>query len=150
MIVPLTYGGKQEGELSPGTENLPGICGFGLAADLALYRMREDLTYVQGLWDYCTALLQKRIPEVKINSPISGSPYILNISIPGKTSEQLVGKLSRKEIYVSAGSACSRGEPSHVLTAMGYSEERIKSALRISFSRDTKREDIEELIESLG
>lgn len=148
MVVPLVYGGKQESGISPGTENLPGACGFGLASDIALYKMRDHYRHVEEIRNYLAALLKKQFPQAVINSPQNSSPYILNFSIPGKNSDQLVRELSIKEIYVSAGSACSKGKPSHVLKAMGIGKKEIHSALRVGLSKFTTKEEIEELVKS--
>jgi len=146
MAVPLVYGGSQENGISPGTENIPGICGFGLASDMALYQMRKNYTHAEAMREYCTALLREYVPEAVINSPLHSSPYILNFSLPGRTSERLVRELSIRGIYVSAGSACSKGKPSHVLRAMGFPEERLYSALRLGFCKYTTRDELKALV----
>ena len=87
---------------------------------------------------------------VIINSPKNGTlPYILNISIPGYRSETLLHYLEEREIYVSSGSACSKGKGSHVLNEMGLSHSIIDSALRISFSRYNDNFEIDALCDAL-
>lgn len=73
--------------------------------------------------------------EAVLNSPSDGLPYILNFSLPGFESHKMVSGLSIKGVYVSAGSACSKGVPSHVLQAMGLEAILVKSALRVSLSK---------------
>ena len=78
-----------------------------------------------------------------INSPLDGAPYITNLSVPGVRSEVMIHYLEQLGIYVSSGSACSKGARSHVLTAMALPLERVDSAVRVSLCRDNTPEDIE-------
>ena len=84
--------------------------------------------------------------NVKINSPANALPYITNISVLGIPSEVMLNYLAEMGIYVSSGSACSKGHKSRVLTAMNLNDERINSALRISISRFTTKEEIDYLL----
>ena len=84
-----------------------------------------------------------------INSTENGCPHLLNISIPGIPSEILLHALEEQEIYVSSGSACAKGALSETLQAYGLPPERIRSALRISFSRETTAEEIERFADVL-
>lgn len=146
MVEPLEVGGSQEGRVNPGTESVPLACAFGLAADLELYGLQENAARVAGVRQYLVERLAAALPEAEINSPVDGSPYILNFSLPGVESGDLVSYLSLNGVYASAGSACSRGARSHVLEAMGFDEERIAGALRVSFSRHSTREEVDGLI----
>ena len=143
------WGGHQQNGLRPGTENLPLACGFGLAAQKAAAGMAENLRKMEELRAHllCRA---KEIDCIAVNSPEEGLPYIVNLSVQGFRSEILLHFLEEKGIYVSSGSACSRGEKSHVLGAMGLPQSRIDSALRISFGTDNTTEDIDSLIAALG
>ena len=85
----------------------------------------------------------------EINSPENSLPYILNVSIPGFRSETLLHFLDARGIYVSSGSACSKGKLSYTLSALGLDNKRIDSALRISFSRDNTSDDIDKLCDAL-
>ena len=140
-LLPVCYGGGQEKGLRPGTENVPSCCAMALAAQL-LWKDRD------GQWARWEALRElllgeiAKIPGACINSPLLGAPYIVNLSIPGLRSETMIHFLEDRGIYLSSGSACSRGAKSHVLTAMGLAEDRIDSALRISMGKYTTREDI--------
>lgn len=135
MVEPLMYGGSQEGRISPGTESVPLACAFGEAADKALYRMTERLEQVANVRRRLEDRLLEKIPGAAVNSPSDASPYILNVSLPGIPSYDIINWLSMRQIYVSAGSACSKGAKSHVLQAMGFDGERIDTALRISLSK---------------
>lgn len=147
-LLPPLYGSGQERGLRPGTENLPGICAMGLAAERMNARRAENAAHF-------TALRQKLItnlsqsPAVCINSPQAAAPYIINLSVEGIRSEIMIHYLEQFEIYVSSGSACAKGERSHVLTAMGLPEDRIDSAIRVSMTDTTAEEEIDEFCRRL-
>ena len=147
-LLPPLYGSWQERGLRPGTENLPGICAMGLAAERMNARRAENAAHF-------TALRQKLItnlsqsPAVCINSPQAAAPYIINLSVEGIRSEIMIHYLEQFEIYVSSGSACAKGERSHVLTAMGLPEDRIDSAIRVSMTDTTAEEEIDEFCRRL-
>lgn len=146
-IKPIIFGGGQEKELRSGTEAVPAILAFGAAVN-ELYTARS-LKAVGEIHEYAVRQLSK-IDGVVFNSPLSGSlPYILNISVLHYRSETLLHFLESRRIYVSSGSACSKGKGSHVLTEMGLSADRTDSALRLSFSRYTKTSDIDALCGAL-
>ena len=113
-----------------------------------LGNINESLKKTKELWDYAkNKLLSTNI--VTINSSDEALPYILNISVVGYRSETLLHFLEAKNIYVSSGSACAKGEGSYVLKEMGLKPERIDSALRISFSRFTEMQEIDALCQAL-
>ena len=147
-LLPPLYGSGQERGLRPGTENLPGICAMGLAAERMNARRVENAAHF-------TALRQKLItnlsqsPAVCINSPEAAAPYIINLSVEGIRSEIMIHYLEQFEIYVSSGSACAKGERSHVLTAMGLPEDRVDSAIRVSMTDTTAEEEIDEFCRRL-
>ena len=147
-LLPPLYGSGQERGLRPGTENLPGICAMGLAAERMNARRAENAAHF-------TALRQKLItnlsqsPAVCINSPEAAAPYIINLSVEGIRSEIMIHYLEQFEIYVSSGSACAKGERSHVLTAMGLPEDRIDSAIRVSMTDTTAEGEIDEFCRRL-
>ena len=147
-LLPPLYGSGQERGLRPGTENLPGICAMGLAAERMNARRAENAAHF-------TALRQKLItnlsqsPAVCINSPQAAAPYIINLSVEGIRSEIMIHYLEQFESYVSSGSACAKGERSHVLTAMGLPEDRIDSALRVSMTDTTAEGEIDEFCRRL-
>lgn len=146
-IKPIIYGGEQERKVRPGTEALPLICGFGAAAG-CINSMPSALKAVQRLRDYAVEKLTE-IDGVELNSSANALPYIINISILGIKSETMLHFLESKGIYVSSGSACAKGKKSHVLTSMNLPQNRIDSALRISFSKYSLKEDVDALIAAI-
>jgi len=148
-VTPLKYGGAQEGRINPGTENVPLACALGLACEKRLLHFRDNLNQVSLLKQYCLDSLYEAFPKLHLNSPADASPYVLNISFPGWNSSELVDLLSMRDIYVSAGSACSRGARSHVLLAAGFSDDIVNSALRISFSEENTTSEIDCLVNTL-
>lgn len=142
-IKPLVTGGGQERNMRSGTESVPLIYGLKGALD-SLGSINENLKKQKELWSYAKeTLLDTAL--VTINSSDDALPYILNISAEGYRSETLLHFLESRGVYVSSGSACAKGEGSYVLSEMGLSRKRVDSALRISFSRDNTKEDIDAL-----
>lgn len=137
---PVTVGGGQEKDLRPGTEPMPAIAGF-LGAVQSL-TVKESLSKVTDLRDSFVSKL-KSIKGVTVNSPRDALPYIINISLEKLNSETVLNFMSAMGIYVSSGSACSKGHKSPVLTAMGLSDEIINSSIRISLSRFTTKEELD-------
>ena len=144
-ILPLLYGGEQQKKLRPGTESAPLIAAFGAAVspDLSLHT-----DHIRELNRYALKKLQA-IDDISVNSPIDALPYIINISVAGIRSETMLHHLEESGVYVSSSSACAKGKRSYVLEAMGLSDDRIDSSLRISFSRYNTTDDIDALIEGL-
>lgn len=140
-------GGGQERGMRSGTESVPLIAGF-MGAVKELPPDKDGLQKINELNCYAREKLGE-CEFVKINSPISALPYILNISLPSYRSETLLHFLENKGIYVSSGSACAKGEASYVLKALGLSRSDADSALRLSFSRYTTKEDIDLTVAAL-
>jgi len=134
------YGGGQESGMRSGTESTPLISGFSGAID-ELANIAENLEKQKEFLKYAKEKILKT-NLVTINSPDDALPYILNISVNGYRSEILLHYLDSKGIFVSSGSACAKGNTSYVLSEMGFDKARIDSSLRLSFSRDTTKEDI--------
>ena len=143
---PLLYGGEQEKKLRPGTEALPLIAGFGQA--VKEFEIDKNFEYIKSLNDYAKDKLGA-IGGISFNSPEDALPYILNFSVEGIRSETMLHFLAQREVYVSSGSACAKGKPSHVLSAMKLSQNRADSALRVSFSKENTTEDIDALVEGI-
>lgn len=143
---PLLYGGEQEKKLRPGTEALPLIAGLGQA--VSEFEINKNLEYIKSLNAYAKEKLGG-IDGISFNSPGDALPYILNFSVEGIRSETMLHFLAQREVYVSSGSACAKGKPSHVLSAMGLSQKRADSALRVSFSKKNTTEDIDALIDGV-
>lgn len=147
-IVPHSFGGGQENAVRPGTESMPLICAFGAAATRLSGNIAENYNRIAAIRDKLRGKLEA-IDGVFINSPADASPYILNISVPGYRSETMLHFLESRGVYVSSGSACSKGKASPVLTALGFSQDRLDSALRISMIFDTAEDDADHLVQSL-
>ncbi len=145
-MIPLLYGGEQQHKTRPGTESAPLIAAFGEAVKEA--DISANLAYIRELNDYAVSGL-KALDGVTINSPASALPYIINISVKGIRSETMLHHLEQSEVYVSSSSACAKGKRSYVLAAMGLSDDRIDSSVRISFSKYNTRSDIDALIKGL-
>lgn len=143
-LAPHSLGGLQENKFRPGTEPLHDIAGFAAAAK-ALPDYHQSLEKATALRDYFVQNVSA-MENVKMNSPANALPYITNISVLGIPSEVMLNYLAEMGIYVSSGSACSKGHKSRVLTAMNLNDERINSALRISISRFTTKEEIDYLL----
>ncbi len=147
-VLPLHFGGEQEKQIRPGTEALPLIAAFGEAARIS----KENMTEFQRRAEVLAERFRRGIegePGILLNSKDGAIPAIINISVPGIRSEIMLHFLESRGIYVSSGSACALGARSHVLGAMGYSDQRIDSAVRISFGRDTTEEEIDLLIDAI-
>lgn len=147
-INPRVFGGSQEKSLRPGTEPLPAIAGFAAAAR-ALGSPAEQLRQTAMLRDYMVSRLRE-LDGVVVNSPPDALPYITNISVLGIKSEPMLNFLSERGIYVSAGSACSKGKKSRVLVKMGLDNARLESPLRLSLSRFTSVREIDMLVFGIG
>ena len=146
-ILPRVFGGGQERGLRSGTESLPLIGAFAKAVELSP-RPAALLPSMRTLRETLLTLLGD-IPEIVVNSPEEGLPYILNLSAVGVRAETMLHFLAQRGISVSSGSACGKGAPSHVLAAMGLPKERAASALRVSLSRFTTEEDLTALAQGL-
>lgn len=146
-ILPRIFGGGQERGLRSGTESLPLIGAFAKAVELSP-RPAALLPSMRTLRETLLTLLGD-IPEIVVNSPEEGLPYILNLSAVGVRAETMLHFLAQRGISVSSGSACGKGAPSHVLAAMGLPKERAASALRVSLSRFTTEEDLAALAQGL-
>lgn len=150
-LKPVLFGGGQQDKLRPGTEAVGLIAAFAAAARVN----RFDLQHFSALESRLLAGLQlsPALSGVVINSLAKENlphlPTIVNLSFPGNKSEILLHKLEAKGIFVSSGSACSRGKPSAVLKALGVPEKLADSAIRISFSKGSKPEEVDRLLEAL-
>lgn len=149
QIMPLICGGQQEFYLRAGTSNVCTNIVLAKTMRLALDHLKEKYDYVKGLNQYLRSCLD--VEGIHINTPENGSPYILNISLIGYKPEVFVHELEKYEIYVSTRSACSTKDTnvSHVLKNMGFDEKIASSAIRISLSSLTKKEELDIFINAL-
>jgi len=146
----LLYGGHHQRGFRPGTENVAGIVGLGKATEIARNSLSTDAKRVSTLRDNLERGLLDRIPQVRINGGLAPrTPNTTNIMFAGIEGEALVIALDLKGLACSVGAACSSGavEPSHVLTAIGLSQEEAKSSLRFSLGRHTTESEIDFALE---
>ena len=146
-IKPLVCGGEQEQGLRGGTEAAPLIAAFGAAVEQRP-PLSEHAAHMQSLCDRLTAALGGA-EGIVFHIPQHHLPAIVNFSVVGYRSETMLHFLASKEIYVSSGSACAKGKPSAVLTAMGLSKREADSAIRVSFGRDNTEQDVDRLVEAI-
>ena len=145
---PPYLGGHQERGIRPGTENLPYAVGLGLAAEQGAKRMKASARNAAAL----NARLRAGVaglPGITIHSPQNAVPEVLNFSTNCVNSQTFISYLSDRQIYVSGGSACDKGEPSHTLLAMGCDGKAVATALRVSFCADNDEADVDALLEAL-
>ena len=148
-LAPLLHGGGQEREIRSGTINAPGIVAFAKAAEVAIAERESNFKKIRALRDQLISGLQSAVPDLVLNSPKDPAlPGVVNISIPGTESDALLLLLDTEGISASAGSACSAGvpRPSHVLVAMGLSEDLADASLRISIGASNTSKEIEQVI----
>lgn len=141
-------GGHQERGMRPGTENTPYIVGLGVAAAKGLQSLRTRTAQIQAL----NTLLRQGLgefPDIQINSPADALPEVLNFSTRCINSQTFINYLNTRAVFVSGGSACDKGEPSHTLQAMGCDDLTIRTALRVSLCADNTPEDVQALLDGL-
>lgn len=151
-IRPLIYGGGQQRGLRAGTENVPGVAGFGVAAKFMYTDHEKKMSAMTELKDYMIERLQE-IDGVTINSQKGNlsSPQIVSASFLGIRSEVLLHALEDKGIYVSSGSACSSNHPgvSGTLVGIGVKKELLDSTLRFSFGVFSTKDEVDTCIDTL-
>lgn len=151
-ISPLINGGGQERSLRSGTENLPAILAFEKALEITLEDLEDKIAYTKGLRDLMEEEILKSISHTRINGKDQKRlPSISNMSFKGLDSSQILMLLDMKGYQLSAGSACSSGaiEKSHVLKAMGLSDDYIKGSIRASLDPSNTREEVLAFVEAL-
>ena len=152
-LSPIVYGGNQEMGLRSGTENLNAIIGLGEATRLISESFKEEREHAQMLKEYLVDKIDENIGDIRVNTSLdeSSSPYILNISFRNIRAEVLLHYLEMDEIYISTSSACSsKGtDKSHVLRSIGLDDNYIEGTIRICFSHDISREDLDYTVEKM-
>lgn len=144
-LPPLMFGGGQEKGLRPGTEPLSNIAAFAKACEIRMAHFDEDYAYMAELAAYLKEQAAANLPEVSFNGE-GDVPHVVNLSLPGCKSEVMLRVLEGDEVYVSSGSACSKGKQSGVLRALGLPKARTDSALRVSFAPFNTKEDVDAFI----
>lgn len=151
-FIQLQNGGHQENDKRAGTENVAGIVGLGKAIEMANDNIMQNNEKLLNLRKYCIEQIKNRIPYIRINGDLNYRlPGNINISFLYVKGKDLVKLLAQKGICTSSGSACSSGlpQPSHVLLAMGLSEDIANSALRITLGKENTKEDIDYFVNEL-
>lgn len=145
-------GGAQERHRRGGTENVPGIVGFGKAMELATEGLEEKSAYISSMRDYLIQNIEEKIPYIRLNGHRTQRlPNNVNFSFQYIEGEALLLSLDAKGIAASSGSACTSGslDPSHVLLAIGLPHEIAHGSLRLTIGEETTMEDIDYVVESL-
>lgn len=153
-LMPYIHGGGQESGTRAGTENVPGIVGMGVAAEIAdmFLTLHHTDDYVMGLRDYFIEKIIAEIPKVHFNgSLVNRLPNNVNFTFYGVAAQSAVTLLGEMGVYCSAGSACNNGDPtpSHVLTAIGVAPDDAQSTLRFTLSDETTQEDVDYAIDMI-
>ena len=151
-MAPILFGGHHERDRRPGTENVPGIAAFGAAAELAGQRLQQDAERVGQLRDRLENTILDRIPGTGINgSRWNRTPNTSNIYFDGVDGEAMTIALDLRGFAVSTGAACSSGAltPSHVLTAIGLTNDRARASMRFSLGRGNTAEQVDALVEAV-
>ena len=151
-IKPMIVGGSQEKNLRAGTENISGIAGLGLAAEIANRALDQNFTHLLDLENH----FRNRIMEKNVDLIFNGFdknhlPGLINLTIPNISSDLLLIHLDKEGIAISNGSACSSGtiSPSPVLKAMGISDKNNLESIRISFGKHNTINEVNKLVESI-
>jgi len=150
-LEPLIHGGGQEHSLRASTENIGGIAGFGMAAELSTSKLKENTNHILRLESYFLNLLN----EQNISYTINGTkriPGVFNITFHGVNGQDLVMQLDFSGIGISFGSACTSGtvKASEMLLEMGITKEDALSTVRISFGKIHQLEDVKKVADSIG
>lgn len=145
-IKPIIFGGGQQKGMRSGTENVPAISGLGIAVEESYTDFEKKIEHLYELKEYFVQKVTE-IPGVTVNGKTGrdSAPHIVSVSVEGVRAEVLLHALEDKQIYVSAGSACSSNKPSvsRTLKSIGLKESLLDSTVRFSFSIHTTREEIE-------
>lgn len=147
-VLPVNFGGGQEKGIRSGTEAVPNIAGFGAAVEVFSRNIDERYEKMSELSSYLCQQAET-VEGVKVNKFSECSPYIVSVTVDNIKSETLLHYLEQKGIYVSSGSACSKGKKSGVLKAFGYDDKALDSTIRLSFSHENLMSEIDEFIKHI-
>ena len=147
----LFIGGGQEKNLRSGTENMPGIVGFGKAASIMRENFESEYNHVVELKAYAKDKIESEFSDFEFNFDKKSSPYIFNVGFRNVRGEVLLHFLENDEIYISTSSACSSnsGGKSHVLTELGIDNKLLEGSIRFCFSYEITKTDVDVFIEKL-
>ncbi len=147
-LPPLIRGGGQEEGLRSGTEPTAQTAAFAAAVEAGRASLERDLAHMRELKDYAARTLREQVPGLELIGA-GTAPHILPVTLPGYKSEVVLRFLSDRGIYVSSGSACHKGKPSHVFAALGLPKPWLDGALRLSFSPTSTQEEADRLVAAL-
>ena len=147
-LPPLIRGGGQEKGLRSGTEPTAQTAAFAAAVEAGRASLERDLAHMRELKDYAARTLREQVPGLELIGA-GTAPHILPVTLPGYKSEVVLRFLSDRGIYVSSGSACHKGKPSHVYAALKLPKKERDGVLRVSFSYDTARQDVDALVQGM-
>jgi len=148
-VAPQIIGGGQEKKLRSGTESVALIAGFGAAVEEKLQTVSQRLSYVEELKKYFLDIADV-LKGISILSSADASPYIISIAIDGIKSETMLHFLESRGIFVSSGSACSKGAKSEVLRAFNVNEKLLDYTIRISLSDSNTKDELDTLVETIS
>jgi len=152
-VTPLVHGGGQERDIRSGTIDTPAIAGFAAAVELAVKNQADHADRVATLRDDLVRRVRELVPDAEPNGDVEHRlPGNAHLSFPGCEGDSLLMLLDARGIECSTGSACSAGvpQPSHVLLAMGASDEQARSSLRFTLGRTTTEADVDALVDAIG
>jgi cysteine desulfurase len=147
------HGASHESNMRAGTENVPGIVGFGKACEIAKRDLRENITRMKAMRNMLYNGLKNKVKDIRLNGhPEQCLPNTLSIGFPNVEASSLLNELIMADIAVSAGSACHAGSTtiSHVLAAMNVPVEYARGTLRLSTGKRTRAREIDKAIEAIS
>ena len=151
-VQPQILGGGQQNGMRSGTDNVPGIAGLGVAADMVYTDFDKKIQHLYDLKERMAEGLSK-LGDITINGmPLrEGAPHIMSVTFHGVRSEVLLHTLEEFGVYISAGSACSshKRKPSATLSAMGMSKDQIESTVRLSFCEENTIEEADYFLDTM-
>lgn len=152
QISSVIQGGGQEFGMRSGTENVAGIVGFSYALERAASLRAKEAERLADLQDIFISQLASKVPKAVVTAPGAGLYNLVHITIAGTDNERLMMELDEAGIQCAVGSACSASsdQPSHVLQAIGLSEELAQTSLRFTMGRSTTKQDIEKTVDTLA
>ncbi len=151
LFAPLVHGGSQQRGLRPGTENVPGIVGFGRAAELAAAEQPAKAAAWRAMRDALERASVARVPDAVVHGAgAARAPNILNVSAPGTDAGTVLTHLDLAGVAAASGSACTSGsaEPSHVLLAMGVPADLAAAGVRFSFGALSREDQVPRVAEA--
>jgi cysteine desulfurase len=153
QLQPLLLGGGQERGIRSGTENVAGAVGFSTALALVQQRRHEEVSRLHQLQRLFLRLLKERLPQAHVNGSLyERLPNNVHITIPGQDNERLLLELEQQGVLCAAGSACSASdeEPSHVLRALGLSDDQARASLRFTMGHQTEETAVRTAVDVLA